>query len=69
MFSFQNLGIIHIAKRDTREIVMTRRWDELINHARIRKPYSSYEEIKNSITTADRKRVSLPSLAQQLIID
>ncbi|KAK7027937.1 Nuclear factor NF-kappa-B p105 subunit, partial [Halocaridina rubra] len=54
---FQNLGIIHIAKRDTREIIMRRKREELLHHARLRKPHCSHEEIMRSITSADFKRI------------
>lgn len=55
--SFQNLGIIHIAKRDTREIIMQRKREELMAHARLRKPHCTYDEIRRSITPTDLKRV------------
>ncbi|XP_066951196.1 nuclear factor NF-kappa-B p105 subunit-like isoform X4 [Macrobrachium rosenbergii] len=54
---FQNLGIIHIAKRDTREIIMRRKREELVAHLRLRKPQHSVEEICRSITQADLKRI------------
>ncbi|KAK8737493.1 hypothetical protein OTU49_004522, partial [Cherax quadricarinatus] len=54
---FQNLGIIHIAKRDTREIIMQRKRDELLAHARLRKPHCTFEEIIRSITPTDHKRM------------
>lgn len=54
---FQNLGIIHIAKRDTKDIILQRKRDELISHARLRKPRLSYEDVRRSITPADNKRM------------
>ncbi|KAG0722007.1 Nuclear factor NF-kappa-B p110 subunit [Chionoecetes opilio] len=54
---FQNLGIIHIAKRDTREIIKQRKIEELTTHARLRKPHHSNEEIRRSITPTDLKKI------------
>lgn len=56
---FQNLGIIHIAKRDTREIIKQRKLEELMTHARVRKPHHSNEEIRRSITPTDLKKVRM----------
>lgn len=57
--SFQNLGIIHIAKRDTREIIKQRKLEELVTLARVRKPHHSNEEIRRSITPTDLKKVRI----------
>lgn len=55
--SFQNLGIIHIAKRDTREIIKQRKLEELMTYAKLRKPHHTSEEIRRSITPTDMKKV------------
>ncbi|KAK3882440.1 hypothetical protein Pcinc_013177 [Petrolisthes cinctipes] len=54
---FQNLGIIHIAKRDTREIIHQRKVDEMLAHAHLRNPHISIEEIKHKVTPADLKKI------------
>nr|ACJ36224.1 relish [Penaeus chinensis] len=54
---FQNLGIIHTAKKDTKDIILQRKKEELITHARLRKPHLSCEDIRRSITQSDNKRM------------
>lgn len=57
MCRFQNLGIIHIAKREVKEIIKQRKKTALIDHARLRRPDCSIEEIRQSITPTDMKKV------------
>ncbi|KAF2361488.1 Rel domain (RHD) DNA-binding domain [Trinorchestia longiramus] len=54
--TFQNLGIIHIAKRDVKDIIRQRKKAELIEHARLRRPHCTPEEIRQSITPTDLKK-------------
>ncbi|XP_018017576.1 uncharacterized protein LOC108674175 isoform X2 [Hyalella azteca] len=54
--TFQNLGIIHIAKRDVKDIIRQRKKAELIEHARLRRPHCTQEEIRQSITPTDLKK-------------
>lgn len=54
---FQNLGIVHIAKREVKDIISQRKKAELIEHARLRRPQCTTEEIRQSITPTDMKKV------------
>lgn len=54
---FQNLGIIHIARREVKEIIKQRKKAALIDHARLRWPDRSHDEIRQSITPTDMKKV------------
>lgn len=54
--TFQNLGIVHIAKREVKDIIRQRKKAELIEHARMRRPHCTHEEIRQSITPTDMKK-------------
>ncbi|CAL4140772.1 unnamed protein product [Meganyctiphanes norvegica] len=54
---FQNLGIIHIAKRDVKDIIFTRKKDIMFKHAMLRRPGWSLEDVQRSITQIDLKKL------------
>ena len=54
---FQNLGIIHIARREVKEIIKQRKKHGLIENLRHRRPNCTLEEIRQSITPTDLKKI------------